>query len=350
MTPSNPFNAKSAPAAKKRPPLQLCGYIHLARLDGDWDGKDARRRGEDWEESDIGLREWALKGSGLAAEATFEQWRALAREAVKESNEKLLKAMAAWGELATIFSENGIEAEAGALLCRAVTIQPNAGIASALIQLGCQANWVNEDGDTLLLIASRKTDGWKREVAECAAILIPFSDVDAQESVSGKTALINAVETRNLDLLEMLAPVANVNIQSAQGWTALHYAARSNWGEAIACVAKRANFNLRNQDGHTALDLAIQHGHCGAADTLMSMLPAKEAAARAREAMARVFPKTMPLLEAAEEATALEIAAEAGREIAAAQRALREAKNEGSRVDALEEPVAIARPRSPRTL
>ena len=350
MTPSTSLNAKSAPAAKKRPPLQLCGYIHLARLDGDWDGKDARRRGEDWEESDIGLREWALKGSDLAAEATFEQWRALAREAVKESNEKLLKAMAAWGELATIFSENGIEAEASALLCRAVTLPPNAEILAALIQLGCPAQWVNEDGDTLLLIASKRTDGWKRETAECAAILIPFSEVDAQESVSGKTALINAVETRNLDLLEMLAPVANVNIQSAQGWTALHYAARSNWGEAIACVAKRANFNLRNQDGHTALDLAIQHGHCGAADTLMSMLPAKEAAARAREAMARVFPKTMPLLEAAEEATALEIAAEAGREIAAAQRALREAKNEGSRVDALEEPAAIARPRSPRTL
>ena len=71
--------------------------------------------------------------------------------------------------------------------------------------------------------------------------------------------------------------------------------------------------------GKSELDLAMLREEWDKADALMSMLPSKEAAARAREAMTRLFPKTMPLVDAAERSVEMEAGVKDARETAARQ-------------------------------
>lgn len=107
---------------------------------------------------------------------------------------------------------------------------------------------------------------------ERAAVILNLRPelIDQKNSKTGKTALIRAAESGNLDALDfLLARKANTEIRDNQGRTALHEAVYQGRSQAVTILVKRgADVNATTSEGETPRQLAISRGRTHIADYL----------------------------------------------------------------------------------
>lgn len=128
-------------------------------------------------------------------------------------------------------------------------------IVALLIQKGANVNSKDRLGRTPLysFAASRGSD-----IQIARMLLAAGADARSEEDEYHVTALDNAVETRNLELAELLiAAHADVNHRNVDGWSALHFAAYHLRYEFVkVLIVAGADVNLPNKLGKTPLALA----------------------------------------------------------------------------------------------
>jgi len=239
---------------------------------------------------------WIDSGSAFAEVATPLDWQRLAHGALQQQNTTLLSRMAACAGLDSVLA--GLDETTKShepLLCLAVRNPDDSGVA-ALLKLGCDPKAKNAEGETALIIVSGTMGGWRAAATECAKILAPVSDVNAK-APDGKNALMTAVQAQNMDLIKILASISDVRAQDQAGRSALHFAANRN-AKITAFLAGRVDASLRDAEGKTALERAIDGAAWDSADALMARLPAREATAMLRKITEKLFPSTLPHVEA----------------------------------------------------
>ena len=126
-------------------------------------------------------------------------------------------------------------------------------VIDSLLKRGFDANAVDREGNTLLMLAAR--EGSKRAASRLLAAHIK---VDAR-NIFGESALMIAALQGNLDLTRsMLLSGADPN---QTGWTALMYAAASgNSNIARLLISYGARVNATADNGYTALMMAAREG------------------------------------------------------------------------------------------
>lgn len=144
------------------------------------------------------------------------------------------------------------------VLCRAIT-QSNFDMATALLDVGADANAVDDDGTTSLM---------RLVITPNPSLKLIKLLVNASHGVEGAidrrrndgaTALITAATFgRTLAMTQLIDHGADVSVQMTDGTTALMRAAQMGFSGAIdiLCQAK-ADVHVVNQAGRNALDLAI---------------------------------------------------------------------------------------------
>ena len=135
-------------------------------------------------------------------------------------------------------------------------------IVALLIQRGAVIDARDTLGRTPLY-SFAASGGGDIEIAKM--LLAAGSDPRSEEDAFHVTALDNAVETGNLELVELLiAAHADVNHRNVDGWSALHFAAHHSRYEFVkVLVAAGADVNLPNKLGKTPIseapnDIAMQ--------------------------------------------------------------------------------------------
>jgi len=246
---------------------------------------------------DIWRETWeSQKAKNFAAKAKPEDWLRVAFWATNLGLTNFLTTMASCDGLRSLFAgldERQVGGEP--LLCRIANF-PNAETMEALIALGCDPKAVDFDGETALQKLSKAVTRDKKRMLECALILAPISDVNAVNA-KGETALMSATQCRDANMVKFLAPLSNTNLQDLEGQTALHIAAVSD-KEITAFLATCTDVRLKDKNEKTALDLVIEAQAWSRADVLMARLPAREATAALRKINEKLFPSTVPHVEA----------------------------------------------------
>src|SRR5476651_465158 len=261
---------------------------------------------------------WDSQAGEFAPKATPEDWLRLAFWAVKAGRASLLAAMAACEVLEGVLAgldEAQVTKEERLLSLAAE--RPKVEAIAALVALGCDPKGLNADGDTALKTLSDALGHRREDALECAVILAPISDVDAVNE-KGETALMAATQAHSAALVKLLAPLSNTSLQDQEGRTALHMAAVRN-KKITALLATCTDLRLADKDGKTALDRAVDGAAWECADVLMARLPAREATAMLRKINEKLFPSTVPHVEAAALEDALGLGVEASGEEPAAK-------------------------------
>ena len=127
-----------------------------------------------------------------------------------------------------------------------------------LLSHGADVTYFNSDGDYSLNLAAQTGH------AQCVEVLIGHqAGVDQQNTFSGRTALMDAIENKNLAFVEtLLRHHANPNIQTFKTRsTALMIACACDFPEAIPVLLSHgADEYLVNSEGKTALTIAEKGG------------------------------------------------------------------------------------------
>jgi len=126
-------------------------------------------------------------------------------------------------------------------------------VVKVLINAGAFLNCQNLDGETPLLIASRKC---YMEVVE--ELIQHKAEVDIID-VEGKTALHHASNLEFFDVINVLLNYgANIHIQDKYGWTALFYAAKNGFDCVVDMLINAgAKVNIKDAKGATPLYYSV---------------------------------------------------------------------------------------------
>lgn len=123
------------------------------------------------------------------------------------------------------------------------------------------ADAVNTRGETALMFAA------EFGYITCIEALLGASNPDIQNK-KGLTALMKAIAPytlarhswwARLNIVEMLAPRSNLNLQDEDGWTALIHSAQVPAWDVFDLLAKSTDMELKTSFGDTALDLVYQY-------------------------------------------------------------------------------------------
>ena len=127
-------------------------------------------------------------------------------------------------------------------------------VAFMLNGCGTSANYCDEDGMSVLMLASRH--GLKKVVS----VLVTKADLNIKTK-EGVTALMEAAKNNQLEVVQALAASgADINSTANENMTALMFAAGNGHPEIVSfLVTQDVSINACNQRGETALMLAIQH-------------------------------------------------------------------------------------------
>jgi ankyrin repeat protein len=136
-----------------------------------------------------------------------------------------------------------------------------ANIAILLIKAGANINILGPQEKTTL---DKAISNHRQRVAD--VLLTENTDISIKDE-TGKTALMTAVQTENLDILKKLTTSETVNTQDNYGWSALHFISyRLSKKEDLLqneivdfLIQSGANINLQNRNGFTPLHLAIKN-------------------------------------------------------------------------------------------
>lgn len=107
---------------------------------------------------------------------------------------------------------------------------------------------------TPIIIAAANND------VACLAFLLsaPFANPNFVDE-DGETALLLAAHKGNFNCVAMLAPICDPNIKDSFGRTALEWAMARGHSESVAILAPITDLVARNGDGETARDYAQRH-------------------------------------------------------------------------------------------
>lgn len=146
---------------------------------------------------------------------------------------------------------------------QAIKLDDAAGVIEGL-QRGLDVNFVDEDGNSLLMLAAR--DGG----TQSTAILINAGAKTYMRNAYGDDALLLATFGGHELIVDMLlAKRASLGANS-RGWTPLHYAAYAGHIHLISkFIALGTQVNSATDNGLTALMLASKNGHIEAVRTLL---------------------------------------------------------------------------------
>jgi len=162
--------------------------------------------------------------------------------------------------LATNFSQAGDIVDDA---LQSIQLDDSAGVMESL-QRGLDVNFVDEDGNSLLMLAAREGS------AKSTAILINSGAKTYLRNAYGDDALLLATFAGHELIVDMLlAKRASLGANS-HGWTPLHYAAYAGHAHLVnKFLAFGAQVNDVTDNGLTALMLASMKGHIDVVRTLL---------------------------------------------------------------------------------
>lgn len=134
--------------------------------------------------------------------------------------------------------------------------QGHTATVQTLLSKGTDANTVDRDGKTALMLAAFEGHTSTVQLLLANGVQVNSTDKD------GSTALMLAASRGHTDVLQaLLTKGADVNAQNSGGQTALMLAIVGGHGKvAQALLAKGADRDLKNRAGHTAITLAQARG------------------------------------------------------------------------------------------
>lgn len=146
---------------------------------------------------------------------------------------------------------------------QAIKLDDEAGVSEGL-QRGLDVNFVDDEGNSLLMIAAR--DGG----TQSSAILINAGAKTYLRNAYGDDALLLATFSGHEAIVDMLLAKRAVLSANPRGWTPLHYAAFAGHTQLInKFLALGAQINSATDNGLTALMLASKNGHIEAVRSLL---------------------------------------------------------------------------------
>ncbi|XP_048239578.1 uncharacterized protein LOC124112111 isoform X2 [Haliotis rufescens] len=134
-------------------------------------------------------------------------------------------------------------------------------VIQTLVEKGADVGIKNKEGETPLHCAAR------RQCIECVKLLLPVSDVNAQDS-DGDTALHSSVLSDEGHCHEVIQTLvekgADVGIKNKEGEIPLHCAASKQCVECVKLLLPVSDVNAQDSDGDTALHCSVlsDEGHC----------------------------------------------------------------------------------------
>lgn len=147
---------------------------------------------------------------------------------------------------------------------QALKLDDAAGLAEGL-QRGLDVNFVDEEGNTLLMLAAR--DGG----TQSTAALINAGARTYLRNAYGDDALLLATFGGHEAVVDILLAKRATLGANARGWTPLHYAAYAGHASLInKFLALGAQVNNQTDNGLTALMLAAKNGHLEVVRALLS--------------------------------------------------------------------------------
>lgn len=148
-------------------------------------------------------------------------------------------------------------------MLQSVKLDDAAGVVDGL-KRGMDVNFVDEEGNSLLMIAAREGS------TQSSAILLNVGAKTYLRNVYGDNALLLATFADHEAIVDMLlAKHANMDA-NPHGWTPMHYAAYVGHSRLITkFIAFGANINSATDNGLTALMLASMNGHIEVVRTLL---------------------------------------------------------------------------------
>ena len=181
-------------------------------------------------------------------EINEETKKALLTHAISQDRENLVR------DLVTKFhiDINSRYLENGSTLLHKVATCGSLGCLKLLVELNCDVNNVNDEGETALYLASGNGS------SSCVAALLQggAKPCPAPNWLIGdnQTPLMIAAYNNYHDVVKVLLPYSNVNFASEYGDTALHYAAaRGCKNTVVTLIEAGAAVNQRNCHNATPL-------------------------------------------------------------------------------------------------
>ncbi|XP_046566195.1 serine/threonine-protein phosphatase 6 regulatory ankyrin repeat subunit A-like [Haliotis rubra] len=137
------------------------------------------------------------------------------------------------------------------LLCNFLSAKPHSHkVLQALLEKGADVRIKNKKGQTPLHCAARN------KCMECVELLVPLSDVNAQDSDGDTPLLCNFLSAKphsHKVLQALLEKGADVRIKNKKGQTPLHCAARNKCMECVELLVRLSDVNAQDSDGDTPL-------------------------------------------------------------------------------------------------
>jgi len=138
------------------------------------------------------------------------------------------------------------------------TAKGNIEIVEALVESGADANWVNEDGRTALMIVA----GTGRD--DIATLLVEKGRADVElNDRQGRSPLSLAAERGHIYTVNLLINQGSIiDSKDELGRSPLSYAAENGNASVVELLVQRgADVNLKDRHGRSPLSLAAQKGH-----------------------------------------------------------------------------------------
>lgn len=147
-------------------------------------------------------------------------------------------------------------------LINAIKTNAPRALITKLLDAGANPDFSCQNGTTPLMLTAENAVEFPAEAANTAALLIAAkADVNKQNNL-GKTALMYALNSQNIEFITTLINKgADVNIKDSSNETALSYALKQNCPENIIITLIKANADLSLEDnsGETPLSYALKN-------------------------------------------------------------------------------------------
>ena len=184
-----------------------------------------------------------------------------AAEAVSEGMLKeLLMDNKRRGDIERVISTGGLTGTGGYSLIHALTEYGEEAPLRILLERGADPNALDGDGKTALHLAAALDENAENVVR---VLLAHHADLDARTTGEGETALVVAVKSSRLAVVQVLLENgADLNAQDRLGYTAIHHAVFQGATTVLRLlVRKGAYIDETGHYGRTALHLAATRGH-----------------------------------------------------------------------------------------